>query len=181
MIHEIIDILYTYKHAFSSDNEPLGAIKGHEVDITYIIEGKYPPAFTIPAYLASPRAREDLEKHIQELIQLFLLIKVGYNEEVEVRTPEIIAWNNDKSRIVGYFKALNTYTVSDRYQILIMQENLTQWSKAKYITSMDKLKGFHQNLLTPKANKLLRIITTCGIYEYYRIPFGIKKSASHHQ
>ncbi|MBW0541241.1 hypothetical protein O181_080956 [Austropuccinia psidii MF-1] len=83
--------------------------------------------------------------------------------------------------MVGDFRALNTYTVSDRYPIPRIQETLTQLSKAKYITSMDALKGFHQNVLTPKAKKLLRIITHCGTYEYLRIPFGIQNAPSHYQ
>ncbi|MBW0548189.1 hypothetical protein O181_087904 [Austropuccinia psidii MF-1] len=80
MRHELIDVLYTYNNAFASDNEPLGAIKGHEVYITLNIERPYPPVLRRPAYLASPRDREALEKHIQELIQLGLLRKVGHNE-----------------------------------------------------------------------------------------------------
>ncbi|MBW0532947.1 hypothetical protein O181_072662, partial [Austropuccinia psidii MF-1] len=46
---------------------------------------------------------------------------------------------------------------------------------------MDALKGFHQNVLMPKAKKLLRIITPCGIYEYLKMPFGLKTSPSHDQ
>ncbi|MBW0558139.1 hypothetical protein O181_097854 [Austropuccinia psidii MF-1] len=157
------------------------AIKGQEIDITLNIDRPYPPVHRRPAYPASPRAREALEKHIQELIQLGILRKVGHNEEVEVTTSVIIAWNNDKSRIVGDFRALNTYTVPDRYPITRIQGTLTPLSKAKYITSMDALKGFNQNVLTPKAKSLLRIITQCGIYEYLRMPFGIKNAQSHYQ
>ncbi|MBW0502575.1 hypothetical protein O181_042290 [Austropuccinia psidii MF-1] len=108
MRHELIDVLYTYNNAFASDNEPLGSTKGYEVDITLNIDRPYPPLLRRQAYPASPRDREALEKHIQGLIQLGVLRKVGHNEEVEVTTPVIIAWNNDKSRIVGDFKALNT-------------------------------------------------------------------------
>ncbi|MBW0592943.1 hypothetical protein O181_132658 [Austropuccinia psidii MF-1] len=96
MRHELIDVLYTYKNAFASDHEPLGTIKGHEVDITLNIDRPYSPILRRPAYPSSPRAREALEKHIQELLQLGVLRKVGHNEEVEVTTPVIIAWNNDK-------------------------------------------------------------------------------------
>ncbi|MBW0521825.1 hypothetical protein O181_061540 [Austropuccinia psidii MF-1] len=181
MRHELIDVLYTYKNAFASDNEPLGAIKGHEVDITLNIDRPYPPVLRRPAYPASPRAREALERHIQQLIQLGVLRKVGHNEEVEVTTPVIITWRNDKSRVVKDFRALNTYTVPERYPIPRIQENLTQFSKAKYITSMDAFKGFHQSVLTPKTKKLLRIITHCGIYEYLRMPFGIRNAPSHYQ
>ncbi|MBW0482190.1 hypothetical protein O181_021905 [Austropuccinia psidii MF-1] len=179
--HELTNVLYTYRNAFSSDNEPLGAIRGHEVDITLNINRPYPPLPRRPAYLASPRAREALEKHIQELIQLGVLREVGHNEKVEVTTPVIIAWNNGKFRMDGDFRDLNTYTVPDRYPIPRIQETLTQLSQAKYITSMDSLKGFHQNILMPKARKLLRIITHCVIYEYLRIPFGIKNAPSHYQ
>ncbi|MBW0562036.1 hypothetical protein O181_101751 [Austropuccinia psidii MF-1] len=181
MRHDLIDLLYTYKNSFSSDNTQLGAIKGHEVDITLNINRPYPPLLGRPAYPASPRAREALEKHIQELIQLGVLRKVGHNEDVEVTTPVVIAWHNDKSRMVGDFRELNTYTVPDRYLFSRTQETLTQLSEAKYISSMDALKGFHQNVLTPKTRKLLRIITQCGIYEYIRMPFGIKNAPSHYE
>ncbi|MBW0539678.1 hypothetical protein O181_079393 [Austropuccinia psidii MF-1] len=46
---------------------------------------------------------------------------------------------------------------------------------------MDALKGFNQSLLMPKAKKFLRIITQFGIYEYLRMPFGIKNAPSHYQ
>ncbi|MBW0553080.1 hypothetical protein O181_092795, partial [Austropuccinia psidii MF-1] len=161
MRNELIDVLYTYNNAFSSDNEPL--------------------VLRRPAYPDSRRAGEALEKHIQELIQLGVLRKVGHNEEVEVTTPVIIAWHIDISRMVGDFRALHTYTVPDRYPIPRIQETLTQLSRAKYVTPMDALKGSNQNVVTPKAKKLLRIITHCGIYDYLRMPFGIKNEPSHYQ
>ncbi|MBW0544536.1 hypothetical protein O181_084251 [Austropuccinia psidii MF-1] len=117
MRKELIKVLYTYKNAFASDNKPLGAIKGNEIDINLKIDGPYPPVLRRPAYPASPRAREALGKHIQELIQLGVLRKVGHNEEAEVKTSVIISWQNDESRLVGDLRALNTYTVPDRYQI----------------------------------------------------------------
>ncbi|MBW0535747.1 hypothetical protein O181_075462 [Austropuccinia psidii MF-1] len=125
MRNELINVLYTYNNAFASVNEQLGAIRGHEVHITLNIDRPYPPVLRRPAYPASPRAREALEKHNQELIQLGVPRKVGHNEEVEVKTPVIIAWHNDKSRMVGELRALNTYTVPDRYPIPRIQETLT--------------------------------------------------------
>ncbi|MBW0522063.1 hypothetical protein O181_061778 [Austropuccinia psidii MF-1] len=107
--------------------------------------------------------------------------KVGNIEEVEVTTPVITTWHNDKSRMVGDFRAMNNYTIPDRYPIPRIHETLTKLSKAKLITSMDALKGFHHNLLTPHSRKLLRIIAHCGIYEYLSMPFGIKNAPSHYQ
>ncbi|MBW0481875.1 hypothetical protein O181_021590 [Austropuccinia psidii MF-1] len=181
MKEELIEILFQYREAFASDNKPLGAIKVHEVDIILNVKRPYPPILRRPSYPASPRAREAFESHINELMKLGFLRKVGHNEEVEVTMPVIITWHNDKSRMVGDFRALNTYTIPDRYLIPRIHETLTQLSKPRFITSMDSLKGFHQNYLTPHARKLLRIIAHCGIYVYLRMPFGIKNAPSHYQ
>ncbi|MBW0509110.1 hypothetical protein O181_048825 [Austropuccinia psidii MF-1] len=100
MRHDLIDVFYTYTNACSSDNELLGTFKGHGVDITLDMDRPYHPVLRRLAYPASLRAREALEKHIQELIQLGVLRKVGHNEENEVTTPVIIVWNNYKPRMV---------------------------------------------------------------------------------
>ncbi|MBW0569708.1 hypothetical protein O181_109423 [Austropuccinia psidii MF-1] len=103
------------------------------------VERPYPSLLRRPAYPASPRSREALENYINELMKLGVLRKVGHNEEVEVTPSVIITWHNDKSRMVGDFRALNTYTIPDRYPSPRIHETLTQLSKAKFITSMDSL------------------------------------------
>ncbi|MBW0528539.1 hypothetical protein O181_068254 [Austropuccinia psidii MF-1] len=180
MKEELIEILFQYREAFASGNEPLWAIKGHEVDIMLNLKRPYPALLRKPAYPDSSRARETLESHINELMKLGVLRNVGHNEEVELTTPVIITWHNDKSRMIGDSRALNTYTIPDRYPIPSINETLTQLSKAKLITSMAALKGFHQSVLKPHARKLLRIICHCGIYEYLRMPFAIKNAPSHY-
>ncbi|MBW0577618.1 hypothetical protein O181_117333, partial [Austropuccinia psidii MF-1] len=134
-----------------------------------------------PAYPASPKAREALKTHIKELLDLGVITKVGHNEEVEITTPVILAWHNGKSRIVGEFRALKTYTVPDRYPIPKIQIALTQISQAVYIATMDALKGFHHNLVTPRRREYLRIIFDCGVYEYLRMPFDIINEPLHFQ
>ncbi|MBW0460734.1 hypothetical protein O181_000449 [Austropuccinia psidii MF-1] len=181
MKEDLIEILFQYGEAFSSDNEPLEAIKGHEVDIILNVERAYPPLLRISAYPASSRAREALEANINELIKLGVFRNFGHNEEVEVTTPVIITCNDDMSSMDGDFRALNTYTIPDRYPISIIHETLTQFSKAGFITSMDAMKGFHKTFLTPHSRKLLRINAQSGIYAYLRKPFGIKNEPSHYQ
>ncbi|MBW0558033.1 hypothetical protein O181_097748 [Austropuccinia psidii MF-1] len=181
MKEKLIYLLFKYKNAFATDKEPLGAIIGHEVDIILNVEKPYPPLLRRPAYPASPRAREALEVHIKELMDLGVLRKVGHNEQVEVTTPVIITWHNGKSSMVGDFRALNTYTIPDRYSIPRIHETLTQLSPDRFITAMDALKSFHQNVATDNAKRLLRIIVHCGIFEYLRMQFGIKNAPSHYQ
>ncbi|MBW0537104.1 hypothetical protein O181_076819 [Austropuccinia psidii MF-1] len=96
MKEKLIDFLFKYRKAFATDKKPLGAIIEHEVDIIPNVEKPYPPLLRRPAYPASLRAREALEEHINKLMDLGVLRKVGHNERVEVTTPAIITWNNGK-------------------------------------------------------------------------------------
>ncbi|MBW0525173.1 hypothetical protein O181_064888 [Austropuccinia psidii MF-1] len=83
--------------------------------------------------------------------------------------------------MVGDFREFNNHTIPDRYPIPRIHETLNQLSKAKFITSMHALEGFHQNVLTPHSSNVLRIIAHCGLYEYLRMPFGIENAPSHYQ
>ncbi|MBW0525203.1 hypothetical protein O181_064918 [Austropuccinia psidii MF-1] len=113
--NELSALLYDDRGAFASDKEHLGAIIVHEADIILNIERTYPTILRRPAYPASPKSREALEIHIKEPLHLGVIRKVGHNEEVEITTPVIVAWNNGTSKMVGEFRALNTYTVPERY------------------------------------------------------------------
>ncbi|KAI7947435.1 hypothetical protein MJO28_009343 [Puccinia striiformis f. sp. tritici] len=178
---QLVDILYKNKLAFANTDNPLGAIKDHQVHIKLTTDRPYPPLLRRPPYPASPKTRDALEEHIDELVRLNVLRKVGHNEVVEITTPVIVAWHNGKSRMVGDFRALNTYTAADRYPIPKISETLNNLAKAKFLTSMDVLKGFHQNVIAEDSRKFLRIILHKGIYEYLRMPFGIKNAPSHFQ
>ncbi|MBW0535144.1 hypothetical protein O181_074859 [Austropuccinia psidii MF-1] len=107
--------------------------------------------------------------------------KIGHNDILEITTPVLISWNDGKFRLCGDFRALNNYTTADRYPIPRIPHALDKLAKAKYLTKMDFMNGFHQNGVKPNSMKLLRIICHMGIYEYTRMAFGIKNAPAHFQ
>ncbi|MBW0472391.1 hypothetical protein O181_012106 [Austropuccinia psidii MF-1] len=67
-----------------------------------------------PPYPASLGTRKGIEKHINELLELDVIRKIGHNEIVEITTPVLITWHDGKSRLCGDLRALNNYTKADR-------------------------------------------------------------------
>ncbi|MBW0573971.1 hypothetical protein O181_113686 [Austropuccinia psidii MF-1] len=148
---EISTLLYEHKEEFETDKEPLGETICHKDDIIFNSERPYPPLLRRTAYPESPKSREALELHNKEILDLDVIRNVGKNEEVEITTQVILACNNGKSRMVGELRALNTYTVPDRYPKPKIQISLNQMSQAVYISTIDALKELQQNVVAPRA------------------------------
>ncbi|MBW0464941.1 hypothetical protein O181_004656 [Austropuccinia psidii MF-1] len=107
--------------------------------------------------------------------------EIGHNEIVKITTPVMITRPYGKSRLCGDFRALDNYTKADRYPIPRIPHAPDKLAKAKYITKMDCMKGFHQNGVEPNSMKFFRIICHMGIHEYTRMPFGIENAPGHFQ
>ncbi|MBW0508094.1 hypothetical protein O181_047809 [Austropuccinia psidii MF-1] len=139
---------------FTIGEETLGKIRGHDIELYLDVERPYPPMHRRPPYPASLETRKEIEKHINELLDMDF-------------------------RLCGDFRALNNYTKADRYPIPRISHALGKLAKDKYITKMDCMKGFHQNGVKPNSMKLLRVVCHMAIYEYTRMPFGIKNAPAH--
>ncbi|MBW0590960.1 hypothetical protein O181_130675 [Austropuccinia psidii MF-1] len=177
----LLKMLRKNRLAFAIGEEPLGKIKGHDIELYLDVESPYPPMLRRPPYPAILEKRRENENHINELLDMDVIRKVGHNEMVEMSTHVLITWNDGKSRLCGDFRALNNYTKAESYPIPRIPHALNKLAKAKYITKMDFMKSFHQNGVKPNSIKLLRIICHMGIYEYDRMPFGIKNVPAHFQ
>ncbi|MBW0523386.1 hypothetical protein O181_063101 [Austropuccinia psidii MF-1] len=139
----LLKILRINRPEFAICEEPLVKIRGHDIELYIDVERPYPPMLRRPPYPESLETRKEIEKHINKLLDMDVIRKIGHNQIVEITTPFIITWHDDKYRLCGDFRALNDYTKADRYPIPKIPHSLEKLKKAKYITKMDCMKGFH--------------------------------------
>ncbi|MBW0506726.1 hypothetical protein O181_046441 [Austropuccinia psidii MF-1] len=154
----LLKMIRKNRTAFAIGEEPLGKIRGHDIELYLYVERPYPPMLRRPPYPESLENRKGIEKNINELLDMDVIKKIGHNEMVKITTTVLITWNNCKSRLCGDFRALNSHTKADRYPIPGIPHAIDKLAKAKYITEMNFINVFHQNGVKPNSMKLLRII-----------------------
>ncbi|MBW0581924.1 hypothetical protein O181_121639 [Austropuccinia psidii MF-1] len=103
-------MLRNNRKAFSIGEEPLGKIRGHDIELYLDVERPYPLMLRRPPYPASLETRKEIQRHINELLYMDFIRKIGHNEIVEITTPVLITWNDGKSMLCEGFRALNNYT-----------------------------------------------------------------------
>ncbi|MBW0461931.1 hypothetical protein O181_001646 [Austropuccinia psidii MF-1] len=96
--------------AFAIGEEPLGKIRGHNIELYLDVERPYPPMLKRTPYPECLETGKEIEKHINELPDKNVIRKMGHNEIVEINTPVLITWNDGKFRLCGDLRALNNYT-----------------------------------------------------------------------
>ncbi|MBW0504557.1 hypothetical protein O181_044272 [Austropuccinia psidii MF-1] len=108
----LVKILRKNRPAFVIGEEPLGKIRRHDIELYLDVERPYPPILRRPPYPESLETRKEIEKHINKILNMDLIRKIGHNEIVEITTHVLINWNYCKSRFCGDFRALNNYKKS---------------------------------------------------------------------
>ncbi|MBW0508904.1 hypothetical protein O181_048619 [Austropuccinia psidii MF-1] len=90
-----------------------------------------------PLYPAILETRKEIEKNINELLDMDFIGKIGHNEIVESTTPVLITCHYGKYRLCGDFRALNNYPKAARYPIPRGPHELYKLEKARFIRKMD--------------------------------------------
>ncbi|MBW0554294.1 hypothetical protein O181_094009 [Austropuccinia psidii MF-1] len=73
--------------------------------------------FRRPPYPEILETKKEIEKHVNELLEMYFIINIEHNEIVEVTTPFLITWNDGNSTMSRDFRETKNYTKADMYPI----------------------------------------------------------------
>ncbi|MBW0582698.1 hypothetical protein O181_122413 [Austropuccinia psidii MF-1] len=78
-LEELLNKFREGQPEFAIGEEPLGKIEGHDIELYLDVERPYPPMLRRPTYPASLETRKEIEKHINELLEMDVIRKIGHN------------------------------------------------------------------------------------------------------
>ncbi|MBW0466844.1 hypothetical protein O181_006559 [Austropuccinia psidii MF-1] len=103
----LLKMLRKNRQALAICEEPLGKIRGHDIELYLDVERPYPPMLRRPPYPESLETRKEIEKNINKPLDMDVIRKIGHNEIVGITTPVLITCHDGKYRLYGDFRALN--------------------------------------------------------------------------
>ena len=120
--------------------------------------------------------REAVAKEIDYMVQQGIWEKAEKSswahQMVTVMKP------NGQPRITTDLSPLNQYVVPERYPLPNVKDLFLELSGATVFTKLDLKKGYFHIQLSPESRSLTATITPSGLFQYTKLPMGLKDSAS---
>ena len=80
-------------------------------------------------------------------------------------------------RHCGDYRRLNMVTEDDRYPLPHIQDFNGKLAGMRIFSVIDLIRGFHQIPMAPEDVPKTAIFTPFGLFEFLRMPFGLKNAA----
>jgi RNase H-like domain found in reverse transcriptase/Reverse transcriptase (RNA-dependent DNA polymerase)/Integrase zinc binding domain/Chromo (CHRromatin Organisation MOdifier) domain len=171
----LLELLRKKKSVFSG---PKGDNLGKLTTKKMKILADYRKMKSSTAYRTSPRKRRLIREAIEKLHRL----NVIRPSDSPVASPVVVVMQKGRPRFCVDLRQVNELTEADRYAIPHQDNIFASLIGALFFSHLDMNKGYHQVELDEESRKLTAFITEeFGLWEYLRVPFGLKNAPSFFQ
>ena len=156
------------------------------------------PSLTTPVFNATPkhtvehfihtssapptvRLRPLSPQHLQlAKAEFSKLVKLGIcrRSSSRYRSNLVMVNKSDGSkRYCGDYTRLNAVTVPDAYPLPLLADFTANLAGCTVFSKVDLIRGYHQVPVAQKDIPKMAIVTPFGLFEYVRMPFGLRNAA----
>jgi len=155
--------------AFAMDDDDIGCVEDLELEINLMDNDPVEKAYnSIPKPLYG-----EVKSHLQDMIHRGWIS----NSKSPYSSPAVCVRKKDGSlRLCVDYRQLNSKTQDDRHPIPRIQDILNSLSGNTYFSVLDQGKAYHQGFVAEEHRHLTAFITPWGLYQWKRIPFGLKNA-----
>lgn len=169
----IVELLREKRQAFSLDGKP-GRVRYPGMTIPV----DHPEKLTAqPPRRKGPKQRDDENRILDDLIDLGIVEP----SSSPMSSPVLLVYQDDKTRFCVDYRALNDVTTSDRYPLPRADDVFEALQGSTIFSALDAVKGYHQLEVAPEDRWKTAFACSRGLFQYTKIPFGLKGAPAHFQ
>ena len=122
--------------------------------------------------------KKEVDKQVKQMLDKGIIRESDspFKSPVWIVPKKLDASGERKFRMVIDFRILNDKTIGDQYPLPNILTIFDQVGNAEYYTVLDLAFGFHQIKLCEADAHKTAFATDFGLYEYVKMPFGLKNS-----
>lgn len=169
---ELKDLIDEFPDVFSLGNQ-IGRVIGTKATIDTI--APLPPPQ--PNRPVGPGKRKIIDETTDQLLQW----DVVEESNSPTCSQVVLIWQNGKWRFCVDFRDINAVTKGDSYPMLRADYVFAALANKKYFSLLDAIKGYHQLEIDEKDRYKTAFISHRGLYQYKRLPFGLKNAPAQFQ
>ena len=166
---QMASFLLSHRDIFATNMSELGATHLQEMNID---TGNHPPIKQRP-YRVSPHIKEEIDRQVEEMLQNGIITPStsAYSSPVVM-----VKKKSGEYRFAVDYRKLNEITTTINYPLPKFDDVTDILGGATIFSTMDLMSGFWQIPLAEDSKHKTAFICHSGLYEFERVPFGLKNS-----